>query len=146
MALTGTYTRSLDDKRRLAFPKRLRDDFGEADLNTLFLAPGTDRSLAIYSPPAFDRLARKLARRPANQAGIRNYLRLFYAQAEKCDLDSQGRICIPDRLAEHAGLQREVVLLGVHDHAEIWDTQAWAEYLARNTPDFDAIAAQAFEE
>jgi|SRR3569623_773156 MraZ protein len=146
MALTGTYSRSLDDKRRLAFPKRLRDEFGETDLNTLYLAPGTERSLAIYSPLAFDRLARKLARRPANQAGIRNYLRLFYSQAEKCDLDSQGRICIPDRLAEHAALQREVVLLGVHDHAEIWDATAWAEYLAKNRPDFDMIAAQAFEE
>lgn len=144
MTLTGTYTRNLDEKRRLAVPKRLREEFDEKELTSLYVAPGTDRSLAVYSPQAFQRLAARLEEKSSNQIEVRNYLRLFYSQAEKVDLDSQGRIRIPDRLAEFARLQRDVVLLGVQDHAEIWDRQLWEEFLAQHTPDFDEMAAQAF--
>ena len=145
MALTGTYERNLDDKKRLAVPKRLRDEFGTDEITSLYVAPGTDRSLALYSPAAFDRLAQEIAQQPSNRADVRKYLRLFYARAEKVDLDAQGRIRIPDRLAELAGLQRDIVLLGVHDHAEIWDAVVWNEFLTTNGPEFDAIATQAFE-
>lgn len=145
MPLTGIYSRALDDKRRVAVPKRLRDDFGEKELRSLYVAPGTDRSLVLYSPEGFHRLAERLEGRSANRAEVRNYLRLFYSQAERLDFDNQGRIRIPDRLAEFAGLQREVMLLGVHDHAEIWDRDLWEQFLARNGPAFDQMAAQAHE-
>lgn len=145
MALTGTYVRNLDEKKRLAVPKRLWDEFGEEELKSLYIAPGTDRSLALYSPTEFNNLANQIAQRPANREDVRNYTRLFYARAEKVDLDTQGRIRIPDRLAELAGLQRDVVLLGVHNHAEIWDAKIWEEFLAERGPEFDAIASQAFQ-
>jgi MraZ protein len=145
MALTGTYTRSLDEKRRLAVPKRLRDEFGEPGLESLYVAPGLDRSLALYAPAAFDLYAKKISEQPTNRADVRNYVRLFYARAEKVEFDAQGRIRIPDRLAELAGLERDVVLLGVHDHAEIWDGKLWDDFLNRHSPEFDAMASQAFE-
>ena len=59
MALTGTYRRNLDEKQRLAVPKRLRDQFGESDLKTLYVAPETDRSLGLYAPAAFEALAER---------------------------------------------------------------------------------------
>jgi MraZ protein len=140
MALTGTYLRTLDDKRRLAVPKRLRDDFGDVDLKHLFIAPGTDRSLVIYSPAGFAQLATRFAGRASHQ----NYLRVFYSSAERVDLDSQGRIRIPDRLAAHAGLQHDAYLLGVQDHAELWDKHLWDEFAGRLTADFDQLAHEAF--
>ena len=145
MVLTGTYSRSLDEKRRLAVPKRLRDEFGNKDVTCLYIAPGTDRSLTLYAPDAFERLAQRLAQSSSNRADVRNYLRLFYARAEKVDLDGQGRIRIPDRLAMLAQLGREVVLLGVHDHAEIWDRAVWELFLEKHSTDFDEMAEQAFE-
>ena len=144
MPLTGTYERSLDEKLRLAVPKRLRDEFQEGEITSLYAAPGTDRCLVLYSPTGFDRFAQKIAQQPAFRLDVRSYTRLFYGQAEKLDLDGQGRIRIPDRLATLAGLTREVVLIGVHDHAEIWDSTAWREYLAKQSPDFDGIATQLF--
>ncbi len=143
MLLTGTYQRSLDEKRRLAVPKRVRDAFGGEDVSRLFIAPGTERSLDVYSPAGFERLARRLARK--YRSAIRDYLRLFYSQAEAVDIDSQGRIRIPDRLAEFAQLEREVVLLGVHDHAEIWSRPLWEQFLSDRSADFDDLATQAFE-
>lgn len=136
MPLTGTYLRALDDKRRVAVPKRLRDDFGNEELKHLFIAPGTDRSLVVYSPDGFD----ALASRSANNPGQQNYLRLFYSSAERVDFDSQGRIRIPDRLAEYARLQGNVYLLGVQDHAEVWDQATWDEFSARLTQEFDQLA------
>jgi MraZ protein len=140
MPLTGTYQRTLDDKRRVAVPKRLRDEFGEVDLKFLYIAPGTEKSLVVYAPVAFEALAAKLAGNPSQQ----NYLRLFYASAERCDLDSQGRIRIPDRLADYAHLTHDAYLLGVRDHAELWDKTAWDSFSLRLNNDFDQLATAAW--
>jgi len=145
MALTGTYSRNLDEKQRLAVPKRLRDEFTEDRLTSLYVAPGTESSLALYSPTAFEKLAERLAQTSTSRTNIRNYLRLFYARAEKVDLDKQGRIRIPDRLIEFASMAKDVVLLGVHDHVEIWDKKLWEEFLTQQSPDFDEMASQVFE-
>ena len=145
MALSGTYTRSLDEKQRLAVPKRLCEDFNEPELNNLYVAPGTDKSLVLYSPAGFDRLAKKIARQSSNRVEVRDYKRLFYSRAERIELDAQGRVRIPERLVEFAGLSRDIVLVGVHDHAEIWDAAAWDAYLKTKGAGFDEIATQAFE-
>ena len=139
MALTGTYLRTLDDKRRLAVPKRVKDDFAEPNLESLMIAPGTEKSLVIYSPQGFDQFAARLSGAPENQ----RYLRLFYSSAERVEFDSQSRIRIPDRLADYAGLNRDVYLLGVQDHAELWDQHAWDAFVATHTPEFDQLALQA---
>ncbi len=149
MALTGTYLRTLDKANRLAIPKRLRKEFStEAktkDVSSLYVAPGTEKSLALYSPAAFERLAERLASRPSNQQNVRNYLRMFYARAEQVDFDSQGRIRLPERLADFANLDHDVVLLGVHDHAEIWDSKQWDTFLSQHEADYDDLATTAFE-
>lgn len=139
MALTGTYLRTLDDKRRVAVPKRLKDDFGEANLEYLYIAPGTQRSLVLYSPKGFAKLGEDLD----GKSDLENYLRLFYSSVERADLDGQGRIRISDRLADYAGLKREAYLLGIRDHAELWDKDSWDEFLQSNSPSFDQLASQA---
>ena len=145
MTLSGTYTRSLDEKQRLAVPKRLCEDFNEPALKNLYVAPGTDKSLVLYSPAGFEKLARKTAKQSSNSVEVRNYKRLFYSRAERAELDAQGRIRIPERLVEFAGLSRDVVLVGVHDHAEIWDAAAWDKFLNATGAAFDEIATRAFE-
>lgn len=142
MPLTGTYMRTLDDKRRIAVPKRLRDEFGEVDLKVLFVAPGTDHSLVIYSKAGFEALAQRLAEKPGQQ----NYLRLFYSSAEQADVDGQGRIRIPDRLADHARLSRDAYLLGVQDHLELWDKESWDQFSSKLSADFDQLAQAAFQQ
>ena len=139
MALQGTLLRTLDDKRRLAVPKRFKDDFAEEHLESLIIAPGTEKSLVVYSPQGFDRYAARLSTAPEHQ----RYMRLFYASAERVDFDSQSRIRIPDRLSDYAGLKRDVYLLGVQDHAELWDKEAWEAFMSAHTPEFDQLALKA---
>ena len=71
-------------------------------------------------------------------------MRLYYSQAEEVELDTQGRIRIPERLAVFAGVSQEVILLGVHDHVEIWDQSAWENFLATHSAEFDRLASEAF--
>jgi MraZ protein len=133
MLLTGTHPRSLDDKKRLALPRRLREQLG--DPQTLFVTPGPDQCLWLYTQDGLERLAEKLDQ--ASDSEARVFRRLYFAQTEAVDVDRTGRILVPDRLAQFAGLQHEVVLLGVRDHLELWDAARWQQYLTQNAPRFD---------
>jgi MraZ protein len=137
MLLTGTHPRTLDDKKRLALPKRIREQVG--DITQLFVTPGPDQSLWIYTKDELERLSAKLDQTPATDGEARVFRRLFFAQMEAVEIDRTGRILVPERLVHFAGLEHEVVLLGVRDHLELWDSQRWAEFLAQNGPQFDKL-------
>jgi MraZ protein len=111
---------------------------------TLYLTPGPDQSLWIYTQDGLERLAEKLDQAPATDAEARVFRRLYFAQTEAIDVDRSGRILIPDRLLQFAGLSHEVVLIGVRDHLELWDAGRWQSYLNENAPRFDTVAEQAF--
>jgi MraZ protein len=143
MLLTGTHPRTLDDKKRLALPKRVREQLGEPE--TLFVTPGPDQCLWLYTQASLERLAEKLDQAPATDAEARVFRRLYFAQTEAVDVDRAGRILVPDRLVQFAGLQHEVVLIGVRDHLELWDASRWQQYLSANAPRFDAVAEGAFQ-
>jgi len=108
------------------------------------VAPGTDVSLVIYTEEEFGRLARRLAESSPTRQQVRAFTRLFYARAQRVDVDRQGRIRIPTELAELARLGKEVVLLGVQDHLEVWAADRWEAYLAEKQPHYDEIAEGAF--
>jgi MraZ protein len=143
MLLTGTYPRTLDDKKRLALPKRVREQLGEPE--TLFVTPGPDQCLWLYTQPELERLADKLDQAPATDAEARVFRRLYFAQTEAVDVDKSGRTLVPERLVQFAGLQHDVVLIGVRDHLELWDAERWQAYLTQHAPRFDAVAEGAFQ-
>ena len=142
MLLTGTYERSLDEKQRLALPKRFRELIG-AGGEPLLLTPGTDGSLALYGGAAFARMAERLAAQSPTAQDVRAFGRLLYAQSQSVELDGQGRIRVPPELAGHAALGRECVLIGVGDHVELWDKGRWEAYLAQLQPRYDQLAESA---
>jgi MraZ protein len=146
MLLTGTFPRTLDDKQRLAIPKRLRDamTLGGADVTVLYAAPGTDGSLALYTEASFLRLGEQLAASPPTGQEVRAFSRLFYAQAERLDVDRQGRVRVPPELVRLAALEKDVVLVGVRDHLELWNRPRWEAYLAQQQTQYDLLAERAF--
>lgn len=145
MPLTGTFERSLDEKQRVALPKPLRDQLCSEQSNTFFVAPGNDKCLALYSCTAFQELADRLTKLSSGQSDVRNFLRIFYSQAESLEADKQGRIRLPARLVTFAGLESQVVVVGVRDHAEIWQAERWQQIVAANAEDFDALTTKAME-
>ena len=141
MLLTGTYPRTLDDRKRLALPKRVRELLKEPA--TLFVTPAPDQSLRVDTEESLRRLSEKLEQAPAKPE-TRVFERLHFAQTEAIDVDRIGRILMPDRLLQFAALKQDVVMIGVRDHLELWDAERWQNYLAQNAPRFDSVAEAAF--
>jgi MraZ protein len=144
MLLTGTYERSLDDKLRLPLPKPLREVLKEE--KQLFVTPGTDGSLSLFSGQAFTELAQKLAARSPTGQEVRAFSRLLYAQSHAVEIDSQGRIRLPAELARLASLENDVLLIGVGDRVELWNKSRWEHYLAELQPRYDQLAENALSE
>jgi MraZ protein len=143
MLLTGSFQRLLDDKLRFAVPKPMRDAIGHPEHNVLYLGPGTEGSLNLYPLESFAKLAARLENGHANGRDVTVFSRLFFAQVQRVELDKHGRIRLPSELAELARLTREVFLLGVRDHLEIWDRETWEAYLQQTLPEYDELAIRA---
>ena len=144
MLLTGSYRRNLDDKLRLAIPKQLRDALGFPDNNSLFIAPGNDRSLVIYTAQMLEQIGQALSKLSPAARDTRDFSRLFYAQAQPAEIDRQGRLRIPPELAKLSSLLNEVVVIGVRDRIELWDAAAWDQFLAKTQPSYDDLAESVF--
>jgi len=142
MAFTGTHVRTLDDKCRLAIPKSFRDAFctDAATTATVVIAPETGQALALFSEAQFQLRAEEVRGCVPTHQDARTYLRLYFSQAESVEIDKQGRIRVPERLKEFAGLKQEVVLLGVNDRVELWDRERWDQFMTEHGQSFDRIA------
>lgn len=116
--MTGTYEHSIDAKGRLFIPAKLREELGV----TFYLAMGVDECLSIYPQETWNRFTEKFASLPMSQSAA---MRPLFANASKCELDSQGRIVIPQKLRKYAGLEKDAVIIGVNDRAEIWSAETW---------------------
>ena len=125
--LLGEYEHTIDDKSRLTLPAKFRESFAAG----IVLTRGMDGCLNAYTRADWDRLVetRLSTLDPLSREG-RVMQRYFFASAASSELDKQGRVPVPAALAETAGLGREVVVAGVHDHVEIWDRSAWHDELA----------------
>ena len=116
--MTGTYEHAIDAKGRLFIPAKLREELGVS----FYLAMGVDACLAIYPQETWERFTEKFASLPMSQSKA---MRPLFANASKCELDSQGRIVVPQKLRQYAALDKDVVIIGVNDRAEIWSAESW---------------------
>ncbi|MEC8557632.1 MAG: division/cell wall cluster transcriptional repressor MraZ [Planctomycetota bacterium] len=141
MLLTGTYRRTLDDKLRLSVPKQLRELLTDCNL---FLTPGTDKALFVYTGETLEGIGDMLSNQSPAAKETRAFSRLFYAQAQPADIDKQGRLRLTLELSELAGLENEVVIVGVRDRLEIWNAVSWDAFLVKSQPSYDELAEQVF--
>lgn len=120
--LTGEYQHNMDLKGRVTVPSKFREDLGDA----FYVCKGLDGCLFVLSEEQWDNLMKKVADLPMAQGrAIQRFLASGAAQVEP---DKQGRILIPQNLREHAGLEKDVTVIGAAVRAEIWDTARWNEY------------------
>ncbi len=134
----GQYNHSIDDKGRLAIPAKFREVLGRGAIVTR----GLDSSLFLLPLEEWDKLASKIADLPLGQANARSFARLMLAGAMEVTLDKQGRCIVPDYLRTYAGLQKDVVIVGVNTRLEIWDAGRWATYVAQTEQNAESIAEQ----
>jgi len=135
--LVGEYDFTLDAKNRIAIPARLRPAFADG----IYITRWHEDSLAGFAPEEFERyLDEQAGATPPGSSKGRSLVRFIAAGAVAEQLDRQGRVTLPARLLDYAAVTREVTIIGVRDHIEIWDRAAWARYLKSVEEGADAIA------
>ena len=134
--LIGEYTHTIDPKKRLAIPAKLRKEMGEQAI----LTRGLNMSLFLYPQVQWQKLTEKLSGLPTGQSDTRGLVRLLFSGASEVEFDQLGRILVPDYLKIYAGLKQRVVIAGVYDRLEIWDAERWAAYKAEVEKNTDMIA------
>ena len=116
--MTGTYEHSLDNAGRLIVPSKLREKLG----NTFYLAVGVKENLTLYPMAAWAKLQERVSQLTTAQAAAMD---VFFASAQLCEADKQWRFQVPSYLKEYAKIDRDVVITGNNDRAQIWSDHNW---------------------
>ncbi|MFN3167676.1 MAG: division/cell wall cluster transcriptional repressor MraZ [Phycisphaeraceae bacterium] len=131
MVFTGTYEHAIDAKHRLAIPSDIRRDLqrglgtGEGDAVVLYCVLGGTDVLCLYTEPGYSRLAEELRQSDLDPIDLLEYEEVFYANSKRIEMDSAGRVRLPEHLLKQTGLSGEVVIAGAGDHLKIRDRSAW---------------------
>ena len=121
MSFVGSYNHSLDAKKRVFVPSKFRDDLGE----TFYITRKFDSYLSIYTAEDWDAYIEKIEKLPESiGAEIQDFI---LGGAQKCTLDSNGRIIIEDRLLRHAKIDKNVVFVGAGKQIRVWAEELWDE-------------------
>jgi MraZ protein len=121
----GTHSPRLDEKGRIILPAKFREELAEG----LVLTRGQERCIYVFSQKEFERIHESMREAPLSSKQARDYIRVFLSGASDEVPDKQGRVTIPQALRAYAGLGRELAVIGAGTRAEIWDADAWNEYL-----------------
>jgi MraZ protein len=123
----GEYQHTLDEKGRIAIPVKFRRELEKGAVVTR----GLDHCLTIYTADEWQKLATRLADLPMGSANTRAFARLMLAGAMDVSVDAQGRVMVPDYLRSYATLGKKVVLAGLYNRLEVWDSVKWEEFKSR---------------
>ncbi len=134
--LIGEYTHTLDEKKRLSLPSKFRKELGK----TVVVTHGLDNCLFLYTVKEWAKISEKLGSLSMGQADTRGFNRIMLAGAVELDIDSIGRVLLPEFLREFASLTTKVVFAGVHSRVEIWDESKWKDYKTKVLKQADQLA------
>ncbi len=122
LVLLGESVQKLDAKNRVTLPAKLRPHFADG----VIVAKGVDRCLSVYTPEGFAKFVdTQLGSLSPFSRQARQMSRHLYAGASESELDRQGRVMLPPPQLAHAGLERDIVVVGLRDMLEIWDLASW---------------------
>ena len=135
--LIGEYTHTIDDKNRVSLPSKFRSLMGKK----IVLTPGLDQCLFAFTLKEWERIAGKLSENASMlSSDMRSFTRYMFGGASEAEVDTIGRVLVPDFLRERANLKTKVVLIGVQNRVEIWSEKAWGEYKRQVEKGADGLA------
>lgn len=132
----GEYSHTVDEKGRVALPSKFRKDLKKG----VVITKGLDSCLWVYTRDEWEALAQKLATLPISQSKNRSFVRLMLAGAMDIDLDSQGRVNLPQYLRSYAKLSKRAIVAGLYNRLEIWDEKEWNAYKRQMEKDSTKVA------
>lgn len=132
----GEYTHTADEKKRISLPAKFRKEVG----GKVVVTRGLDNCLFLFTTKAWASIAEKTSGLGMMQADTRGFTRFIFSGASEIEVDSAGRILIPESLVSFAGLETKVVFTGVEDRIEIWNEKRWNAYKKRIESQADLMA------
>jgi len=134
--LIGEYRHTIDAKNRVALPAKFRKEMGK----TVIVTRGLDSCLSVYTEKSWKKILEKLNNLSMSKASERGFNRFMLSGATEVDVDSMGRILIPEYLKDFANVEKKVVWTGAGDKAEMWSEDIWDGYLNEKQEDPEAMA------
>lgn len=137
----GVATFNLDAKGRMAVPAKFRKHLDVCCEGRLIVTiDHSDRCLQIYPFPEWELVEQKLIALPSLQPQVRKLKRMLLGSATECEMDNNGRILLPAKLREFAGLTKNTVMIGQGNKFELWDEKTWNSLMDECLEeDFDGI-------
>lgn len=139
--LIGEYIHTLDAKKRVSMPAKFRKEMGKK----VVVTRGLDNCLFVYPLKQWERVTAKLTELPMGASDTRGFSRFMLAGAVETEVDSLGRILVPDFLKDFAGLKSKVAVIGVSERVELWDEKAWKSYRGKVEKQADVLAEKLSE-
>lgn len=136
----GEYHHTIDEKGRIVIPTKFREQLKDQ----FIIAKGIENCLYVYAKVDWQHLVESLNTLPFTKKDARTFIRSFFSGATECEFDRQGRTCITSPLIIHAGLKKDCVIIGANDRIEIWDKEAWENFLQDNESQLSDIAENLF--
>jgi len=138
--LIGEYIHTIDDKNRVSLPAKFRKELGKK----IIITPGLDQCLFIFTTKEWEKVASKLSSSEDDlsflQADKRSLNRFMFGRAAEVEVDSIGRILVPDFLKDRIGLKEKAAIIGVKDRVEIWNEKAWSDCKDKVEKEADQLA------
>lgn len=134
--LLGEYRHTLDDKNRLSLPAKIRKILGKK----IIITRGLDRCLSVYSLAEWKKFSDALSGLAFNQSDSRAFTRFMVSGATEVDIDSAGRILIPDFLKQYGNLGNKVIVAGVKNRLELWNEDTWNTYTQSIEKNIETLA------
>ena len=132
----GEYQHSLDAKGRIIVPAKFREELGVRFIAT----KGLDNCIFLYPLNEWRTIEEKLKSLPFTRADVRSFARFFFAGASELEIDKQGRIVLPPNLRDYAGINKDLIVIGVGSRVEIWAGDNWAQYNQAAESSYEMIA------
>ena len=139
--LIGEYRHTLDPKKRLSLPAKFRKELGRS----VVITRGLDHCLFLLSESSWKKLVQKFSELSIGSPDTRGFNRFMLSGAVEAEVDSAGRILVPDFLKDFANLKTDVVLAGVGERVEVWDAKRWSTYKNDIESRGDAMAGKLAE-
>jgi len=139
-AFRGSYEHAIDHKGRISIPARFRRQLSGDAEETFVILRGLESCIALYPSDEFRRLDERLRGRSFSDENNRRYQRMMLFDSRDETLDAQGRIALPPRLIAHAKLAKDVLIVGLLDHLEVWNPELFESYLQSSNRSYEEIA------
>ena len=134
----GHYEHSLDEKGRLLLPRKIKEEL--KDNSSLYVLKGFEGCLSVYSEAEFLKLCEECEKISFNKKNSRDYLRAVLSSVVELNIDKVNRIQLPKDVLTRFHINRNVIIIGVGDHFEIWDNESYQRYEEEVNSHFEDIA------